>query len=88
MLPATYSEGSTAKEQHEPCRMHCWMLDCDLLAIMKQGDYRSRLTKLNNACARAPIVKYWMPTFTRVYQAKVVHVNHAVLCFDAEETEK
>ena len=42
--------------------------------------------KFDNAGARAEIVLD--ATFARVNQAKVVSVNHAVLCFDAVETEQ
>ena len=70
MLPATYSEGSTTRKQHESCRMHCWMLDCDPLPITQREITGAGLQKLDNACARTQIVKMdW----------KVVYGNHAVL---------
>ena len=75
MLPATYSEDSTTRKQHESCRMHCWMLDCDPLPITQQEITGAGLQKLDNACARTQILKMdW----------KVVYGNHAVLRLDAE----
>ena len=65
------------------CTAGC--LGCGPLATWNKEMTGAGFHKFDNASAGTEIVLD--ATLARVYQAKIVRVDHAVLCFDAVETE-